>query len=124
MTHGAGIFCKIDSIIWSISPPCRYGASADVFSFALVLLELLAGKSTEARFAEAGLDARSAANFHAQGKRLSLMGAETFGLNSSLAQPCIELIQQCWVDDKNCRPTMSTILAALESDEKSRGGYI
>ena len=91
-----------------------HGPSVDVFSFALLLLELLTGVGVEARFEQQGISPRNAVNFHNAGKRLEI---ENLGLDAREAARTVALIEDCWIEDKEMRPTFEEILKALESDE-------
>ena len=49
-----------------------YSTPADVFSFGLILLELVTGVSTKARFESIGIESNSISSWHAAEKRLDL----------------------------------------------------
>ena len=93
----------------------RYAEPADVFSFALVLLELVTGVSTEDRFKQMDIERKGISLYHQAGKRADLAFAEQVGTKG----PALRLVEQCWDDDPSKRPTIAdvaTTLASLESE--------
>ena len=93
----------------------RYAEPADVFSFALVLLELVSGVSTEDRFKQMDIDRKGIAAFHQTGKRADLEFVEKTKENGA----ALKLVERCWSDDPEKRPRMAecgVALAAASSD--------
>ena len=94
----------------------RYAEPADVFSFALVLLELVSGVSTEDRFKQMDIERKGISLYHQAGKRADLAFAEQGGTRGA----ALRLVELCWDDAPSKRPTMSDIvitLASLESEK-------
>ena len=99
----------------------RYKESADVFSFALVLLEIVSGVDVVAWFEEEGVEPRSAAAFHASGKRLDLSEELVAGRHTAEEVGALELVERCWHPDPGSRPSMSECFEALSTGGRSVG---
>ena len=98
----------------------RYGESADVFSFALVLLELVSGVSTEDRFKQMDIEMKGISGYHEAGKRADLNFVE----RSPETAMALELIKDCWNGDPLERPKMIEVVDALTgSGEMKRRSY-
>ena len=93
----------------------RYKESADVFSFALVLLEIVSGVDVQSWFEEEGVELRSAAAFHAAGKRLDLSEELVAGRHTAEEVSALELVERCWHPDPGSRPSMSECVEALST---------
>ena len=87
----------------------RYSESADVFSFALVLLELVTGVSTEERFEEMGIERKGISAHHQAGKRAGLEAVKRTAEN----EDALKLVQRCWAKDPSSRPSMQECIDAL-----------
>ena len=87
----------------------RYSESADVFSFALVLLELVTGVSTEDRFKEMGIECKGISAHHQAGKRAGLEAVKRTAEN----EDALKLVQRCWAKDPSSRPSMQECIDAL-----------
>ena len=93
----------------------RYAEPADVFSFALVLLELVTGISTEDRFKEIGIERKGISAHHQAGKRAGLEAVKRTAEN----EDALKLVQRCWAKDPSSRPSMLECIDAL-----TLGGYL
>ena len=87
----------------------RYAEPADVFSFALVLLELVTGVSTENRFKQMDIERKGISGYHKAGKRADLDAVQTTAENES----ALKLVQRCWAEDPSTRPSMQECVDAL-----------
>ena len=99
----------------------RYKESADVFSFALVLLEIVSGVDVESWFEAEGVEPRSAAAFHATGKRLDLSEELVAGRHTAEEVAALELVERCWHPDPGSRPSISECFEALSTGNRSVG---
>ena len=97
----------------------RYQESVDVFSFALVLLEIVSGVDVETWFEAEGVEPRGAAAFHATGKRLDLSEEFAPGRHSPAGMSALELVERCWHPDPASRPTMQACRKLLDVAEES-----
>ena len=95
-----------------------YTESCDVFSFALVLLEIVSGQDVESWFEDAGVEPRSAAGFHATGKRLDISNELVPSKHSPSEMSALELVQKCWNEDPTARPRMVDCCELLAGGEK------
>ncbi len=106
----------------------RYAEPADVFSFALVLLELVTGVSTEDRFKEIGIERKGISAHHQAGKRAGLEAVKRTAEN----EDALKLVQRCWAKDPSSRPSMLECIDALtlgfgtrdkeQGEEEEEGG--
>ncbi len=101
----------------------RYGEPADVFSFALVLLELVTGVSTEHRFKQMGIARKGVSSHHEKGKRADLAFVEQTGSKGA----ALRLVEQCWDHDPSKRPKMKEcgrILVAMEEESGEKAPFV
>jgi len=94
---------KSEAVRW-LAPECfsrgSYTTQSDIYSYGVILWELLSGKRPYAGITEAEIPKRTL-----EGNRDPLTG---------IPEPCATLIKQCWSIDPTKRPTLPHIIEALE----------
>ena len=95
-----------------------YKESVDVFSFALVLLEIVGGIDVLELFKMEGVEPRSAASFHSRGKRLALTKLR-LDVKTAEEAAALNLVEKCWDEDASARPSMSECYETLVSSARS-----
>lgn len=94
---------KSEALQW-LAPECfsrgSYTTQSDIYSYGVILWELLSGKRPYAGITEAEIPKRTL-----EGNRDSLTG---------IPEPCATLIKQCWSTEPTKRPTLTQIIETLE----------
>lgn len=95
---------KSEAVQW-LAPECFtrngiYTAQSDIYSYGVILWELMSGKRPYAGISETEVPKHTL-----QGKRDALTG---------IPEPCATLIKQCWSIEPAQRPNLSHIIEALE----------
>ena len=83
-----------------------------------MLLEIVSGVDVESWFEAEGVEARSAAAFHASGKRLDLSEELVKGRHTPEEMAALELVERCWHPDSSSRPSMKECCDALVTEDR------